>query len=70
MSTITQRIRSGWNAFIGRDPTENFKYEIMGSSYGVRPDRARYSGGNQRSIVAAVYNRISVDVASIQISKC
>ena len=67
MPTITQRIRSGWNAFIGRDPTENFKYEIQGSSYGVRPDRTRYSGGNQRSIVAAVYNRISVDVASINI---
>ena len=67
MPTITQRIRSGWNAFIGRDPTDNYKFEVMGSSYGVRPDRARYSGGNQRSIVAAVYNRISVDVASIQI---
>lgn len=67
MPTMTQRIRSGWNAFIGRDPTEDFKIaQDLGSyGYGVRPDRMRYTGGNQRSIVASVYNRISVDVASI-----
>ena len=69
MPTLTQRIRSGWNAFIGRDPTSEFKlsqeYTYGGYGYGVRPDRMRYTGGNQRSIVASVYNRISVDVASI-----
>lgn len=69
MPTIVQRIRSGWNAFIGRDPTKEFQFTkdyawgVYG--YGVRPDRMRYTGGNQRSIVASVYNRISVDVASI-----
>ena len=71
MPTITQRIRSGWNAFIGRDPTKEFgpsnEFTAYGYGYGVRPDRTRYTGGNQRSIVAAVYNRISVDVASINI---
>lgn len=69
MPTIAQRIRSGWNAFIGRDPTKEFQltkdYTYGGYGYGVRPDRMRYTGGNQRSIVASVYNRISVDVASI-----
>ena len=69
MPTIVQRIRSGWNAFIGRDPTKEFQftkdYTWGGYGYGVRPDRMRYTGGNQRSIVASVYNRISVDVASI-----
>jgi len=69
MPTLTQRIRSGWNAFIGRDPTKEFQYTqdliYGGYGYGVRPDRMRYTGGNQRSIVASVYNRISVDVASI-----
>lgn len=67
MPTITQRIRSGWNAFIGRDPTKNFTLQEIGYGYGgIRPDRMRYSGGNQRSIVASVYNRISVDVASVR----
>ena len=69
MPTIAQRIRSGWNAFIGRDPTKEVQLtqsEFFGGyGYGTRPDRVRYSGGNQRSIVAAVYNRIAVDVAAI-----
>ena len=68
MPTMTQRIRSGWNAFIGRDPTNEFRYEPedqLGYGYGTRPDRARFTRGNQRSIVAAIYNRIAVDVASI-----
>lgn len=68
MPTITQRIRSGWNAFIGRDPTlESQIQQEFGYGYTKRPDRIRYTGGNQRTIVAAVYNRISVDVASITI---
>ena len=72
MPTITQRIRSGWNAFIGRDPTrENYlsmtnDFGIYGYG-GIRPGRMRYTGSNQRSIVASVYNRISVDVASVHI---
>ena len=69
MPTITQRIRSGWNAFIGRDPTKEFTFgQEIGFSYnGMRPDRVRYSSNNLRSIVASVYNRIAVDVSSIQI---
>ena len=69
MPTITQRIRSGWNAFIGRDPTKEFNFgNDIGYAYGgMRPDRARYTSGNLRSIVASVYNRIAVDVSAIQI---
>ena len=66
---MTQRIRSGWNAFIGRDPTTSIPLseEMSGFGYSSRPDRVRYTKGNQRSIVASIYNRISVDVASIKI---
>lgn len=67
---MTQRIRSGWNAFIGRDPTTTsipLSEEMSGFGYSSRPDRVRYTKGNQRSIVASIYNRISVDVASIKI---
>jgi hypothetical protein len=67
MPTFAQRIRSGWNAFIGRDPTETRKLiEEIGYGYGSRPDRVRYRTGNLRNIVASVYNRIAVDVASIE----
>ena len=40
---------------------------MSGFGYSSRPDRVRYTKGNQRSIVASIYNRISVDVASIKI---
>jgi len=62
---IIDRIKRGWNAFTSRDPTRN-DYNI-GSSYSYRPDRMHFTRGNERSIVTAVYNRIAVDVASIQI---
>lgn len=67
---MAQRIRSGWNAFISRDPTSisiPLSEEMSGFGYSSRPDRVRYTKGNQRSIVASIYNRISVDVASIKI---
>lgn len=70
MATITQRIRSGWNAFTNRDPTTTsipLSEQMSGFGYSTRPDRVRYTKGNQRSIVASIYNRISVDVASIKI---
>ena len=63
---LLDRIRRGWNAFVNnRDPTS--RYQDSGMSYSYRPDRARFTGGNERSIVTAVYNRIAVDAASIAI---
>ena len=66
MASITQRFRSGWNAFLGRDPTKEYQW-TSGSVYGYssRPDRVRYTLNNQRSLVASVYNRIAVDVSQI-----
>lgn len=65
MSLFT-RIQNGWNAFISnRDPTTY--YRDIGSSYAVRPDRPRFSGGNERSIVTSLYNRIALDAAAITI---
>ena len=58
------RIQHGWNAFFNRDPTPYFN---AGSSYYARPDRVKFSGGNERSIVTSVYNRIAMDAASIEI---
>lgn len=65
MGLIT-RIKHGWNAFINnRDPTN--LYRNMGMSYGYRPDRVRFSRGNERTIVTAIYNKIAMDVASVDI---
>lgn len=66
--TLTSRLKTAWNAFRNRDPT--LFYREPGMSYSYRPDRVRFSGGNERSIVTSVYNRIAMDVASIDIKHC
>ena len=63
--TIGSRLKRAWNAFFNKDPTL-FRYDLgMSSSY--RPDRMRFSRGNERSIVTSVYNRIALDVTTIDI---
>ena len=59
------RLKHAWNAFFNRDPT--FDYSFGNASYGYRPDRVRFTRGNERSIVTSVYNRIAMDVAAISI---
>ena len=66
--TLGSRLRHAWNAFRNRDPTERFK--DIGASYYYRPDRVRLTRGNERSIVTSIYNRIAIDVASIDIKHC
>lgn len=67
--TFGSRIKRAWNAFVNRDPTNNsYSYYSMGSYH--RPDRARLSRGNERSIVTSIYNRIALDVAAIDVKHC
>lgn len=63
---IGSRFKHAYNAFMNRDPT----YTPTGFSYSIRPDRPRLSRGNERSIVTSVFNRIALDVASIDIKHC
>lgn len=65
---FVERIRNGWNAFRNRDPT--IFYNELGMSYTYRPDRVRFSRGNERSIVTSVYNKIAMDVAAVDIRHC
>lgn len=62
------RLQHGWNAFLNRDPTSS--YQQYGSGYYYRPDRPRFSRGNERSIITSIYNRIALDVAAIDIKHC
>ena len=66
--TLMTRLKNSWNAFRNRDPT--LFYNEPGMSYTYRPDRVRFSRGNERSIVTSVYNRIAMDVAAITIKHC
>ena len=71
MSNVSfgSRLKSAWNAFFSRDPTEPLEmpYENISVSSYYRPDRFHYSRGNERSIVTAIYNRIALDVSAINI---
>lgn len=65
-ATIRSRLRHAWNAFTGnRDPTVSRQY--YGEAYYRRPDRARFTRGNDRTIATAIYNRIAMDAAAIDI---
>lgn len=66
MPSLGDRLQHAWNAFRNnRDPT--FHSEFSSPTYFHRPDRVRFSGGNERSIVTAVYNRIAMDAAAVDI---
>lgn len=62
------RLRHAWNTFMNRDPT--YDYQDTGPGYAQRPDRPRLTRGNERSIVTAIYNRIALDVAAVDVNHC
>lgn len=59
------RVKQAWNAFMDKD---NFsRYRDIGPGYYRRPDRPRFTRGNERSIVTSVFNRIALDASSINL---
>lgn len=64
--SLASRFKNAWNVFRNnRDPT--YFNRDTGYSYPYRPDRPRFSRGNERSIITALFNRIALDVAAIKI---
>lgn len=62
------RLKYAWNAFMNKDPTRRVDDDVgLMFGYGGRPDRARLTRGNERSIIASILNRMSVDCAAIGI---
>lgn len=59
------RLKHAWNVFRSRDPTSEFG--DTGASHYNRPDRPRFTRGNERSITTSVLNRIALDASSIDI---
>lgn len=64
---LSTRLAHAWNAFASRDPTQ---YIISGPGYSSRPDRPRLSRGNEKSIATSIFNRIALDVSSVNIKHC
>lgn len=64
---IVDRIQHAWNAFVNnRDPTYN-PYKDPGYGYARRPDRVRFTNGNERTIVTAIFNKIAIDISLLDI---
>lgn len=64
-TSLFSRVKSAWNVFTGRESFGYSTYTGLSSSY--RPDRPRFTHGNERSIITSVYNRIAMDAAAIDI---
>lgn len=70
MPQFTDRLKHAWNAFMSRDPTPSYRnsiYPYGGYASSIRPDRIRFTRGNEKTIVTSIYNRIAIDVAAISI---
>lgn len=62
---FSYRLKNAWNAFMNRDPPGT--WNELGASSSYRPDKVRYRGGNEKSIITAVCNKIAIDCAAIDI---
>ena len=69
MTKVGDRLKHAWNAFNGRDtePPSTIDTGYVASYGQTRPDRIRLNVTNERSIIAAVLTRLSMDIASISI---
>lgn len=63
--SIGDRLQHAWNAFLNPEVPMLSTHDY-GTSYSTRPDRSRLViGGNDRSIIASIYNRIAIDVSQV-----
>ena len=62
---ITDRLQHAWNAFLNNDVRT--RYQDMGYYSSYKPDRVRFTRGNERSIVTSVYNRLALDASAMAI---
>lgn len=67
MSSLRERFKNSWNAFMGRDPTNYYNQDFGYGNYR-RIDRSRLQYNNLKDIVGVIYTYISVDCASCDIN--
>lgn len=69
---LQERLKHAWNAFRNKDPSEQYSsnYDLpvdLGPAYIDRPRVLRSYTLSQRSIIASIYNKISLDAASVKV---
>lgn len=63
---IVDRVRKAWSAFVNDGVISTNEYSVGSPSYsGPSPSRPRLRYYNEKSIVSAIYTRISIDVAGV-----
>lgn len=68
MAKFTDRLKHAWNAFVFQDTNRDmFKSPEIGPSTSFRPDRQRLRFFNEKSIIASIYTRLSIDIAAVEI---
>lgn len=65
--TIRSRLKRAFSVFSKNDQNDYRVAWTSGYASSLRPDRPRLSRGNERSIVTAIFNRIALDVAAIDL---
>lgn len=63
---VRDRVKAAWNAFRGNQGVQDLEY-TSSSFYGGSPSRTRLQIFNERSIVSAIYARLSIDVSDCYI---
>lgn len=68
---LVDRFKSAWNAF-KKPIEEGEEYYIQSSGHSSyrKPDRVLLNPSSEKTIVAAVYNRIAMDVSTISVIHC
>lgn len=67
MSRFSERLRKSWNILTNRNPEEEYKTSIGDYVSTYRPDNHRPRYSNERTIITSVFNRVALDVSSIDI---
>ena len=64
-TSFGSRLKHAWSIFMNKDPSM-INYNL-GVSYYTRPDRPRFTRGNEKSLITSVLNRIALDASAISI---
>lgn len=65
--SVFGQLKHAWNAFLDQNEDYRKRPYDMGAAYGSRPDRVRLHISNERSIISAIYLRLALDLAGVDI---
>ena len=70
--SLGSRIKHAWNTFFVSDVVTASPYTTgpVGPVSSTRPDRPRFRLSSERTIIASIYTRLAIDVASARIEHC